>query len=108
MSRLGPEPRINSKFLTQHRGETIRLTAKVVKLSGDTATVETSDGAALGVHLSRDMHIGDGYVEIIGMVKDDLSIKAHTYIELGSNLDMKAVNAVVEFAHSPKGQGVFL
>ncbi|WWC90023.1 uncharacterized protein L201_004953 [Kwoniella dendrophila CBS 6074] len=108
MSRLGPEPRINSKYLTQHRGETVRLTAKVIKLSGDTATVETSDGNTLGVHLSRDMHIGDGYVEIIGMVKDDLSIKAHTYIELGSDLDMKAVNAVVELAHSGKGQGVLV
>ncbi|WVR05256.1 hypothetical protein IAU60_002268 [Kwoniella sp. DSM 27419] len=106
MSRLGPEPRINSRYLAQHKGETVRLTAKVLKLSGDSATVETSDGAPLGVHLSRDMHIGDGYVEIIGSVKDDLSIKAHTYIELGSNLDMKAVNAVVELAHSDKGQGV--
>ncbi|WWC61111.1 uncharacterized protein I303_103689 [Kwoniella dejecticola CBS 10117] len=108
MSRLGPEPRINSKYLTQHRGETVRLTAKVVKLSGDTATVETSDGSSLGVHLSRDMHIGDGFVEIIGSVKDDLTIKAHTYIELGSDIDMKAVNAVVEFAHSGKGQGVLV
>ncbi|KAK6902945.1 hypothetical protein V866_008321 [Kwoniella sp. B9012] len=106
MSPINPEPRINSKYLTQHRGEVVRLTAKVIKLSGDTATVETSDGNTLGVHLSRDMHIGDGFIEIIGTVKDDLSIKAHTYIELGSQLDMKAVNAVVEFAHSGKGQGV--
>ncbi|OCF71850.1 replication factor A3 [Kwoniella mangroviensis CBS 8886] len=99
MSPINPEPRINSKYLTQHRGEVVRLTAKVIKLSGDTATVETSDG-------NTDMHIGDGFIEIIGTVKDDLSIKAHTYIELGSQLDMKAVNAVVEFAHSGKGQGV--
>ncbi|WWD15922.1 hypothetical protein CI109_100346 [Kwoniella shandongensis] len=106
MSRLGPEPRINSKYLTQHRGETVRLTAKVASLSGDTAMVETSDGQQIGVHIPRDMHIADQYVEIIGTVKDDLSIKAHTHIGLGDKLDLKAVDAIVEFSHSGKGQGV--
>lgn len=62
MSRLGPErtplasfgttrgsadtliARINARLLDQFKGQTIRLTAKVIKLSGDTATVEASDG----------------------------------------------------------------
>jgi len=57
MSRLGPEreftphflelttpARINSKYLTQHKGQTVRLAGKVIKLSGDTAIVEASDG----------------------------------------------------------------
>ncbi|OCF35457.1 replication factor A3 [Kwoniella heveanensis CBS 569] len=106
MSRLGPEPRINSKYIAHHRGENVRLTAKVVKISGDTITVETSDGGQLGVHINRDMHIEDGFVEIIGLVKEDLSIKAHTFIQLSKPIDMKAVNNVIEFAHSSKGQGV--
>ncbi|WVF72158.1 hypothetical protein IAT40_006970 [Kwoniella sp. CBS 6097] len=106
MSRLGPEPRINAKYISQHKGENVRLTAKVVKISGETITVETSDGGQLGVHISRDMHIEEGFVEIIGLVKEDLSVKAHTYIELSNPVDMKAVDNVVEFAHSNKGQGV--
>ena len=36
--------------------------------------------------LHKDTHIEDAYVEIIGMVKDDLTIKALTYINLGSTL----------------------
>lgn len=52
------------------------------------------------------MHIEDSYVEIIGTVKDDLTVRALTSINLGPKLDMKAVNAVVEFAHSSKGSGV--
>lgn len=106
MSRLGPEPRINSRLLSQYKGQTIRLTAKVLKLSGDTATVQASDGGEIGVHLSRDMHIEDPYVEIIGNVKDDLTIKALTNINLGKALDMKAVDAVVQFGNSSKGEGV--
>lgn len=53
------------------------------------------------------MHIEEGtYVEIIGSVKEDLTVRALTSFNLGSNLDMKAVNAVVEFGHSSKGEGV--
>lgn len=73
MSRLGPErefcahlnkpdadtlvgipplvasARVNSRFLGEHRGQTVRLTAKVTKLVGDTATVEASDGGEVRV-----------------------------------------------------------
>ncbi|GFZ46118.1 hypothetical protein JCM24511_04364 [Saitozyma sp. JCM 24511] len=106
MSRLGAEPRVNAKTLGQHVGQTVRLTAKVLQLSGDKATVESSDGQKVGIHLSRDMHLSDGYVEIIGTVKDDNTIKALTNIDLGNSLDMKAVDHIVEFAHSSKGEGV--
>jgi hypothetical protein len=83
------------------------------------------------------MHLSDGFVEIIGTVKEDGTVKALTNIDLGNNIgefsrrctgpelpssleravwrssrkltgtDMKAVNNVVEFAHSSKGEGVF-
>lgn len=36
--------RVNSKTLSEHKGKTVRLTAKVVQIVGDTATVEASDG----------------------------------------------------------------
>lgn len=53
------------------------------------------------------MHIEEGtYVEIIGSVKEDLTVRALTSFNLGTNLDMAAVNAVVDFGHSSKGAGV--
>ncbi|KAK1925038.1 replication factor A protein 3 [Papiliotrema laurentii] len=106
MSRPGPEPRINSRLLNKYQGQTVRLTAKVVNVNGDTATVEASDGGQIGVHLSREMHLSDTFVEIIGTVKDDLTIKAFLGFNMGNSLDMKAVNAVVELAQSHKGEGV--
>lgn len=36
--------RVNSKTLSEHKGKTVRLTAKVVKIVGDVATVEACDG----------------------------------------------------------------
>ncbi|WVN86804.1 uncharacterized protein L203_101977 [Cryptococcus depauperatus CBS 7841] len=106
MARLGPEPRISSKYLDQHRGDIVRLTARVKQISGDTATLESSDGGLIGIHLPRDMHISEEYIEIIGTVREDLTIKAHTHVNLGKSLDLKAVNSVVEFGHSSIGQGV--
>jgi len=63
MSRLGPErrsslythvmgigyllsklARINSRLLEAYKGQTVRLTAKIIKMAGETATVEASDG----------------------------------------------------------------
>jgi replication factor A3 len=36
--------RVNSRLLEQYKGQTVRLTAKIIKLSGETATVEATDG----------------------------------------------------------------
>jgi replication factor A3 len=53
------------------------------------------------------MHLSEGaFVEIIGSVKDDLTVRALTSFALGDSIDMKGVNAVVEFGHSSVGAGV--
>lgn len=70
------------------------------------------------------MHLADDFVEIIGLVKDDMTVKALTSIPLGKTLgelkdshgswgfqlirpDMKAVNQVVLLSNSSKGVSVF-
>ena len=73
MSRLGAEresftyrdselssypARVNARLLPQFKGQTVRLTAKVIRLNGDTATVEASDGGQ--VSCVRGMHGGGG------------------------------------------------
>lgn len=40
--------RINAGLLQKYKGQTVRLTAKVIKLTGETATVEASDGGQVG------------------------------------------------------------
>ena len=39
--------RINSRLLDKYRGQTVRLTAKVKSVSGDTAQVEAADGGTV-------------------------------------------------------------
>jgi hypothetical protein len=43
--------RINARLLDQYKGQTIRLTAKIIKLNGETATVEASDGGQVSFSL---------------------------------------------------------
>jgi len=44
--------RINSRLLSQYKGHTVRLTAKVLKIVGDTATVQASDGGEVSAAMS--------------------------------------------------------
>lgn len=45
--------RVNAKYLSEHKGQTVRLTAKVVNLVGESATVEASDGGEVGIASSK-------------------------------------------------------
>ncbi len=45
--------RINSRLLSQYKGHTVRLTGKVLKMVGDTATVQASDGGEVSLSLRR-------------------------------------------------------
>jgi len=45
--------RINSRLLDKYRGQTVRLTAQVKSVSGDTAQVEAADGGTVSVRYWR-------------------------------------------------------
>lgn len=49
--------RINAGLLQSFKGQTVRLTAKVIKLTGETATVEASDGGQVGSSLPRPLSL---------------------------------------------------
>ncbi|KAK9895559.1 replication factor A protein 3 [Cystobasidium minutum MCA 4210] len=89
-------PRVNSAMLSQLQGRTVRLTGKVVRLEGDTAILECSDNGNVTVKLNRDSNFADAYVEVICKVTGDTTVSELTSYNLGDNLDMKLVEAVVQ------------
>jgi replication factor A3 len=108
--------RVNAARLAQYKGQTIRLTGKVVRMDGDTAVIEASDGGQVShlsppatcsgmqsmpivtdasvflddeqveIKLHREANISDPYVEILGKVNDDLTVKVFSSMNLGSDL----------------------
>jgi len=51
---LHHKARVNSKYLREHVGQTVRLVAKVINIHADTATVEASDGGQVSLTLLDD------------------------------------------------------
>ncbi|KAI5801461.1 replication factor A protein 3 [Peziza echinospora] len=94
-------PRVNAPLLERFVNQTVRLVGKVISLRGETATLDAS-GQVL-VHLNSGTHWSVGHaVEVIAKVQQDLSLRVLTSIDLGTDVDFNAVDAVVDATHRYK------
>ncbi|QPC72097.1 hypothetical protein HYE68_002849 [Fusarium pseudograminearum] len=86
MSEQLSTPRITAAYLDNFVGRVVMLVGEATQLRGDQATIE-SDGTVT-VLLNRDAHLSNGnYVQVIGKVNPDLSIKVLTSRDLGNSVD---------------------
>ncbi|KAE9965769.1 hypothetical protein BLS_006262 [Venturia inaequalis] len=94
-------PRITAAYLEQFQGQAVRVVGRVIQLRGDHAVIDA--GGSITVHLTRDSHLRDGNaVEIVGKVKNDLSIQTLMATDFGDNFDFTAAEAVVDVTHRYK------
>ncbi|MCJ1337923.1 hypothetical protein MMC09_003207 [Bachmanniomyces sp. S44760] len=94
-------PRVSAPYLESFTNQTVRILGKVISLRGETATLECN--GPVNIYLNRDAHLTlNSYAEIIGKVSPDLSIKVYQAQDFGSNIDMKAAEAVVDVTHRYK------
>ncbi|EKD19553.1 uncharacterized protein L3040_002568 [Drepanopeziza brunnea f. sp. 'multigermtubi'] len=94
-------PRITAPYLDAFTNRTIRLTGRVMQLRGESATID-SDGVVTA-HLNRDAHLTVGHaVEVVGKVNQDLSVKVLMALDMGREVDMEAIKAVVDATHRYK------
>ncbi|PWN26625.1 replication factor A protein 3 [Jaminaea rosea] len=102
-----PTPFINSSLLPNYRGQIVRITGKVTKLSASTLLIQTSDMGNVEVGLNRDTDLdGAKFVEVIGKVADSgETIREFTSLDLGDGVDMNLVERVVTV--SQKFPGLF-
>ncbi|EGS21046.1 single-stranded DNA binding protein 12k chain-like protein [Thermochaetoides thermophila DSM 1495] len=91
-------PRVTCSYLNSYLGRNVLIVGKVMELRGDEAIVD-ADGN-ITVHLNREAHLSKGNgVQVIGKVNPDLSIKALTTLDLGTEVDFTLANTVVEISH---------
>ncbi|TBU27013.1 replication factor A protein 3 [Dichomitus squalens] len=100
-------PRVNKTLMAKYSGQTVRLIAKLISLKDDTAIVETSDGGQVEVKLLRNFSHGSTYLEVIGQVQDERTIKMVGCVSLGDDVDMKLVDQIVQIWHDPRFAKVF-
>lgn len=92
-----PTPRINSELREKYVGRTVRLTGKIVSLSGNSAVLNSTDNGQVLVHLNGESQWGTDYVEVIGQVENDFTLREFKTTNLGNSLDLALANKVVEF-----------
>ncbi|KAG1740159.1 replication factor A protein 3 [Suillus paluster] len=100
--------RVNAARLSGITGRTVRLPCKVLRLSDDIAIVQASDGGQVEIQ-RKNVDVTATYVEIIGSVVNESTIKAAAAIPLDSEgeLDMQLVNEVIELTFEPRFDKLF-
>ncbi|CEP08932.1 hypothetical protein [Parasitella parasitica] len=80
-----PTPRINSSLREKYIGQTVRVIGKLVSLSGDTAVLESTDNGQILVHVNGESRWGTDYIEVIGQVEPDFTLKEFKTTNLGND-----------------------
>ncbi|KAI0031357.1 replication factor A protein 3 [Vararia minispora EC-137] len=93
-------PRINSAALGQYEKHTIRVVGKVKEIPDSThAVLEASDSGIVNIN-ALPMQVESlrnvTYAEIIGEVVDPVTIRYQSHSDLGSNIDLKLVDEVIQ------------
>ncbi|RDX47243.1 replication factor A protein 3 [Polyporus arcularius HHB13444] len=100
-------PRVNKALMANYKGQTVRLIAKLITFKDGRAIVEASDGGQVEVSLPRNDSLDCQYLEIIGKVEDERTIKMLGHVKFGDDVDMKLAEQVVQIWHDPKFAHVF-
>jgi replication factor A3 len=102
-------PRVNAARLPNFSGRIVRLPCKVLSQNTGSALVEACDGGQVEITMSENEQLVGTFVEVIGHVTDDSTIKLLRGLNLDSDkeLDMKLVNDVVELTFDPRFKKMF-
>ncbi|CAO3704054.1 unnamed protein product [Rhizopus stolonifer] len=70
-----PTPRVNSSLREKYVGKTVRLIGKTISFNANTAVLEATDNGHVLININGESQWGTKYVEVIGQVENDFSIK---------------------------------
>ncbi|KAF8591312.1 replication factor A protein 3 [Ramaria rubella] len=103
-------PHTNSSRLANYVGKTVRIWVKVLKLQGNNAIVQASDGGEVKIKLTQNNELSDSFVEVVGRVEEANVIAMLACTDLGSDFtdkDLELYNDVVEKSEHPKFRHLF-
>ncbi|GAB5587725.1 hypothetical protein Unana1_02625 [Umbelopsis nana] len=83
--------------MKNHVGHVVRVSGKVVSLNGETAILEATDNGQIEVILNGQSQWGTTFVEVIGQVSSENTLKEYTFTNLGDSFDLALANKVVEY-----------
>uniref|UniRef100_A0A7S2UTE4 Replication factor A protein 3 n=1 Tax=Fibrocapsa japonica TaxID=94617 RepID=A0A7S2UTE4_9STRA len=97
----GVTPRINGSLRQNFVGRPVCLVGKVldVQENSGSAVIQSSDGSSVQVVMAPGSSYLTSFVEIVGEVLPDLSIKEFKSIDYGENFDLDLYNQVLQLAN---------
>ncbi|KAH7314896.1 hypothetical protein KP509_21G026100 [Ceratopteris richardii] len=108
MDTSNPAPLVNAELLKRYPGRRVRCVLKLVRAEGNSAfSGLTSDGMHVSVKQVPSATSLSQYVEVIGVVDSDRSIRAEMCTNFGDNFDMSSFNQLVQMANS-EHQSLFI
>eukprot|EP01006_Ploeotia_vitrea_P067473 TRINITY_DN97378_c0_g1_i1.p2 TRINITY_DN97378_c0_g1~~TRINITY_DN97378_c0_g1_i1.p2 ORF type:complete len:125 (+),score=48.02 TRINITY_DN97378_c0_g1_i1:49-375(+) len=100
-------PRVNAELLQRYVGSTVRLVGQVKAVEEKTAVVEASDGRDVTVRVSDPQHfVQQQFVEVVGHVEQDLSVRQDMAASFGASFDMANYNQALKLMNG-KYQYIF-
>ncbi|RDX49856.1 replication factor A protein 3 [Lentinus brumalis] len=100
-------PRVNKALMSNYKGQTVRLMAKLITFKDGRAIVEASDGGEVEVALPKNENFDCAHVEIIGKVEDERTIKMLGHVKMGDDVDMKTCDQILQVWHNPRFAHIF-
>ncbi|KAF9425050.1 hypothetical protein BGZ76_003439 [Entomortierella beljakovae] len=76
--------RVNSAMLSSSVGKYVRFVGKILEQNGEKALLIASDNGQVEVHMNNESQYGTQYIEVIGVVREDLSIEEQASTNFGN------------------------
>ncbi|KAG9413192.1 60S acidic ribosomal protein P1-alpha 3 [Aphanomyces cochlioides] len=114
MSDAATAPRVNKAIMAQFVGRTVALVGSLESWTGSMAVVKTSDGGLVTVHPQPGADYSryrnqfnrksfmmpcSKFVEVIGLVQPDGSLKEYKCTSFGDDFDLKNYDKLVHLIH---------
>ncbi|KAI5083936.1 hypothetical protein GOP47_0000105 [Adiantum capillus-veneris] len=101
MDTSNPAALVNAELLKRYVGRRVRCVVKVVRAEGNSAFAGlTSDSMHISIKQASPISSLSQFVEVIGVVDSDRSLRAEICTNFGDNFDMASFNQLVQMANS--------
>eukprot|EP01102_Stenamoeba_stenopodia_P003505 TRINITY_DN13576_c0_g1_i1.p2 TRINITY_DN13576_c0_g1~~TRINITY_DN13576_c0_g1_i1.p2 ORF type:complete len:104 (-),score=16.34 TRINITY_DN13576_c0_g1_i1:11-322(-) len=99
--------RVNYSLLPQHIGTLVTIVGKVINRVPNGVILETSDQAQVTIHTNMANNY-DVFVEVVGTVNPDLSIREQSFTNFGANFDLANYDEVIKLQQNPVVRELFV
>ncbi|KAJ5077265.1 replication protein a3 [Anaeramoeba ignava] len=91
--------RVNHSMLKDQVGKSVRFVGKVTHLQGNEAKLLSPDSVEVSIiREPNSLKYSSDFVEVVGTVNSNLSIKESQFVNFGNNFDLQTYNEMLQLS----------